>query len=229
MQLSSIFLVLLTSPAILLASSHHGKYPCLTTPEAHDIATRYLHLYDQGAVKNISQVAAVLSPGMTSYDEVGPFNTGPYSNRPSTTGVQAFFESVTGTGPSAYRNSTQRPLFLLNSCDEIAYRWQFTAFSTGYDSYVLSSKHSSFLLSNRDSSSPQCERHQTVDLSTQFRTVPPGTPLEFKGNDILHVDLKTRLIDNATSSGDWLNLARELGQIVNVTCAKDPTMVSCIV
>jgi hypothetical protein len=45
------------------------------------------------------------------------------------------------------------------------------------------------------------------------RTVPAGTYLEFKGNDIITVELGSRLVSNATSSGDWINLARELGQI----------------
>jgi hypothetical protein len=45
------------------------------------------------------------------------------------------------------------------------------------------------------------------------RTVPEGTYLEFEGNDIISVDLNTLLVTNATSSGDWINLARELGQI----------------
>lgn len=53
-------------------------------------------------------------------------------------------------------------------------------------------------------------------VSTGYNaTAPAGTKLEFKGTDIINVDLKTRLVTNATSSGDWINLARELGQIGN--------------
>ena len=48
------------------------------------------------------------------------------------------------------------------------------------------------------------------------RTVPIGTPVEFKGTDILHIDLSTRLIFNATSTADWINLARQLGETVTV-------------
>lgn len=47
-------------------------------------------------------------------------------------------------------------------------------------------------------------------------TVPVGTPVELKGIDILAVDLETRLIYNATSSGDWITLARQLGETCNI-------------
>ncbi|TEA21041.1 hypothetical protein C8034_v007485 [Colletotrichum sidae] len=49
-------------------------------------------------------------------------------------------------------------------------------------------------------------------VTTGFNsTVPPGTAVAFTGNDILRVDLETRLISNATSCGDWILLARQLG------------------
>ena len=37
--------------------------------------------------------------------------------------------------------------------------------------------------------------------------------MEFKGIDNLHIDLSARLIYNATSSGNWINHAREFGQV----------------
>jgi hypothetical protein len=49
-----------------------------------------------------------------------------------------------------------------------------------------------------------------------IRTVPAGTPVELKGIEILHIDLSTRLIYNATSSADWIQLARQLGETVNI-------------
>ncbi|KZL77200.1 hypothetical protein CT0861_09099 [Colletotrichum tofieldiae] len=42
-------------------------------------------------------------------------------------------------------------------------------------------------------------------------TVPVGTPVYVTGNDILRVDLETGLVSNATASGDWILLARQLG------------------
>jgi len=189
MHLRTTLFSLLATAGVLAHPKQPAGSACLSDSEALHIATQYLQLYDTGHVTNFSQVASVLSSNITSYDETGS----PYGNTPTTTGSQAFFESVTGSGPSAYTNATQKPLFVMHSCDQIAYRWQFQAFSTGYDS-----------------------------------TVPAGTYLEFKGNDIVQVDLSTRLIFNATSSGDWINLARELGQVKNVTCSDDPTAVACI-
>ncbi|KZL77402.1 hypothetical protein CT0861_03122 [Colletotrichum tofieldiae] len=53
---------------------------------------------------------------------------------------------------------------------------------------------------------------QYTAVTTGFNsTVPAGTPVSFTGNDILVVDLKTRLISNATSSGQWILLAQQLG------------------
>ncbi|KAJ0162415.1 hypothetical protein CTA2_4604 [Colletotrichum tanaceti] len=49
-------------------------------------------------------------------------------------------------------------------------------------------------------------------VTTGFNsTVPAGTSVAFTGNDIIQVDLETRLISNATSSGQWILLAQQLG------------------
>lgn len=53
-------------------------------------------------------------------------------------------------------------------------------------------------------------------MSNYGRSVPAGTKVAFEGNDILTVDLDTKLIYNATSSGDWILLARQLGQTCDV-------------
>eukprot|EP01099_Mayorella_cantabrigiensis_P008498 TRINITY_DN7995_c0_g1_i1.p1 TRINITY_DN7995_c0_g1~~TRINITY_DN7995_c0_g1_i1.p1 ORF type:complete len:189 (-),score=9.73 TRINITY_DN7995_c0_g1_i1:257-823(-) len=150
---------------------------CLTVAQALDIATRYLSCYNSGAVKTLYDLAGIISPNFTSYDETG---TGPYSDGPATVGIDAFFQSLTASGPSAFGNAVQYPLFVLHDCTRISYRWKFEGWSTGYNA-----------------------------------TVPAGTYLEFKGTDIISVDLDTMLVFNATSSGDWINLARELGQIGN--------------
>ncbi|KAK1964353.1 hypothetical protein LY78DRAFT_714816 [Colletotrichum sublineola] len=47
-------------------------------------------------------------------------------------------------------------------------------------------------------------------------TVPAGTPVYVAGNDILRVDLRTGLVSNATSCGDWILLARQLGGTCNI-------------
>jgi len=53
--------------------------------------------------------------------------------------------------------------------------------------------------------------------STGFEsTLPVGTPVSLYGIEILHVRLDSRLIFNATSSADWVNLARGIGETVNL-------------
>jgi len=55
-------------------------------------------------------------------------------------------------------------------------------------------------------------RWQYLGVTTGYNsTTPAGTAVEFKGTDLLHVDLKSRLIDNATSTADWILLAQQLG------------------
>ncbi|KUJ09163.1 uncharacterized protein LY89DRAFT_320909 [Mollisia scopiformis] len=47
-------------------------------------------------------------------------------------------------------------------------------------------------------------------------TVKANTPIFFHGTELLHVDLQSRLIYNSTSSADWVLLATQLGQTVNL-------------
>ncbi|KAF2674802.1 hypothetical protein BT63DRAFT_21041 [Microthyrium microscopicum] len=47
-------------------------------------------------------------------------------------------------------------------------------------------------------------------------TVPAGTKIFLEGIELLTVDLKSRLIYNSTSSADWVLLATQLGQTVNL-------------
>ncbi|RDW56832.1 hypothetical protein BP5796_12899 [Coleophoma crateriformis] len=46
--------------------------------------------------------------------------------------------------------------------------------------------------------------------------VPAGTPIFLEGIEILQVELSSRLIFNATSSADWVLLATQLGETVNL-------------
>ena len=103
---------------------------CLTDGQALDIATRYLSRYNSGAVTSLSDLAGIVTPNFTSYDETG---TGPYSNEPATVGIEAFFQSLTASGPNSFGNAVQYPLFLLHDCSSISYRWKFEAWSTGYN------------------------------------------------------------------------------------------------
>lgn len=103
---------------------------CLTDGQALDIATRYLSRYNSGAVTSLSDLTGIITPNFTSYDETG---TGPYSNEPATVGIEAFFQSLTASGPNSFGNAVQYPLFVLHDCSNISYRWKFEAWSTGYN------------------------------------------------------------------------------------------------
>jgi hypothetical protein len=46
--------------------------------------------------------------------------------------------------------------------------------------------------------------------------VPAGKHIFLEGIELLQVDLKSRLIFNATSSADWVLLATQLGETVNI-------------
>ena len=72
-----------------IASTKHLKHPCLTSTEAKDLATAWLHLWDTNAVSSLSDLTPILSPNITSYDEAygGPL-----------VGIEAFLETVTAPG-----------------------------------------------------------------------------------------------------------------------------------
>ncbi|EQB43936.1 hypothetical protein CGLO_17371 [Colletotrichum gloeosporioides Cg-14] len=160
-----------TSPS--LPSSHSkAQLSCLCEDEAWDIARRWLAIFDTPLTSTKADLAAVVSANVTSYDD---------TFGPPTLDIDQLWDAITAPQNATTTNSTQTPTFLLHSCDQIAYNWQYTAVTTGYNS-----------------------------------TVPAGTPVSFTGNDILRVDLKTRLISNATSCGDWILLSRQLGNSANV-------------
>lgn len=48
------------------------------------------------------------------------------------------------------------------------------------------------------------------------RKVHAGKHIFLEGIEILKVDLKSRLICNATSSADWVLLATQLGETVDI-------------
>jgi hypothetical protein len=108
-----------------IASAKHPKHPCLTSTEANDLATAWLHLWDTNAVSSLSDLTPILSPNITSYDEAygGPI-----------VGIEAFLETVTAPGNYTTTDVKQFPLFVFHSCDQIATRWGYTALTTGYES-----------------------------------------------------------------------------------------------
>jgi hypothetical protein len=54
------------------------------------------------------------------------------------------------------------------------------------------------------------------DADVDDSSVAAGKDVSFSGIDILEVDLKDRLISKATSSGNWILLANQLGETCTV-------------
>jgi hypothetical protein len=130
MLIQGLFYALAGLVAASAAGSCTARHSCLSDAEASNIATRYLALYNTGAVTQLSDVTSVVSENFTSWDETG---TGPFVTGPSTNGSTAFYESLTAGGNSSFTDSLQVPIFFLHTCDTVVYRWQFTAVSTGYN------------------------------------------------------------------------------------------------
>ncbi|KAK1658462.1 hypothetical protein BDP55DRAFT_397201 [Colletotrichum godetiae] len=145
---------------------------CLCEDEAWDITRQWLGIFSTPGVSSKAELATIVSQNLTSYDDT--FGS-------PTIGIDQLWAALTAGGNATTANVTQAPNFLLHTCDQIAYNWQYTAVTTGYNS-----------------------------------TVPVGTPVTFTGNDIIRVDLATRLVSNATSAGNWILLARQLGDSCNV-------------
>jgi hypothetical protein len=112
---------------------------CLSYTEALDIATRWLHIWWTGDLISKSQLSTIVTDNIASYDET--FG-GPTLNLDELfTEVDA--ASPSNSGPSKVTNVTQSPLFLIQSCDGIAVRWEYKGVTTGYNSYVLLSHRKS--------------------------------------------------------------------------------------
>lgn len=105
--------------------------PCLTDEQAQQIASRYLSTYNTGVITSLTDLTGIVAANFTSYDETG---TGPYSDGPATVGIDAFYASLTASGPSPFTNATQTVLFAVHDCDSIAYRWKFVGYATGPNS-----------------------------------------------------------------------------------------------
>ncbi|WDK15279.1 hypothetical protein CGRA01v4_06560 [Colletotrichum graminicola] len=147
--------------------SRRDKVSCLCEDEAWDITRRWLGIFSTGGVSSKEDLATIVSPNIKSYDATFV---------PVVIGIDELWDVLTESGDRTTTDELQTPNFLLHSCDQIAFSWEYTAVTTGLNS-----------------------------------TVPAGTPVYVTGNDILRVDLNTGLVSNATSCGDWILLARQLG------------------
>lgn len=124
-----LFINLLSIISVLQAPvSVWGHKPkCLSKYEATDISDRWLHIWWTGAITKRSQLQSIVTEDVASYDEAfgGPTLT-----------LDELFGIVSGTGPSKVTDVTQKRLFFIHSCEDIAVRWEYKGITTGLNSLV---------------------------------------------------------------------------------------------
>lgn len=99
---------------------------CLCEDEAWYITRRWLDIFStNGGINTKAKLATIVSPNLKSYDA---------TFGPPTIGIDQLWDALTAPGNATTTNVTQSPTFLLHSCDQIAYNWQYTAVTTGYNS-----------------------------------------------------------------------------------------------
>ncbi|KAF4843159.1 hypothetical protein CGCSCA2_v014344 [Colletotrichum siamense] len=114
-----------TNPPSLPSSHSKVQLSCLCEDEAWDIARRWLAIFDTPLTSTKTQLAAVVAENVTSYDD---------TFGPPTLNIDQLWDAIITPQNATTTNSTQTPTFLLHSCDQIAYNWQYTAVTTGYNS-----------------------------------------------------------------------------------------------
>ncbi|KXH26239.1 hypothetical protein CSIM01_03617 [Colletotrichum simmondsii] len=105
---------------------------CLCEDEAWDITRRWLSVFSTPGVSSKAELATIASQNITSYDDA--FGA-------PTIGIDGLWAALTAPGNAPTTNVTQTPNFILHTCDQIAYNWQYTAVTTGYNSIALIHQH----------------------------------------------------------------------------------------
>lgn len=99
---------------------------CLCGDEAWEISRRWLDIFSTGGISSKAELATIVSPDVKSYDD---------TFGPPTIGIDQLWEAVSApSGNTTTTDVKQTPLFLLHSCDQIAYSWRYTAVTTGFNS-----------------------------------------------------------------------------------------------
>ncbi|OHE97700.1 hypothetical protein CORC01_06905 [Colletotrichum orchidophilum] len=100
---------------------------CLCEDEAWNITRRWLGVFSTPGVSSKAELATIVSQNLTSYDD---------TFGPPTIGIDQLWDALTAGGNATTANVTQAPNFILHTCDQIAYNWQYSAVTTGYNSSV---------------------------------------------------------------------------------------------
>ena len=110
--------------------AHDHPYPgkpsqCLDHDEALDISKRWLSIFSTGGVTSKAELATIVAQDLQSYDD---------TFGPPTTNINQLWTAISGSGKTTTTDVKQFPLFIINTCDQIAVNWEYTAVTTGYHS-----------------------------------------------------------------------------------------------
>ena len=110
-------------------------------------------------------------------------------------------------------NVTYDVVFTFHTCDRIALRWQQNEYTTADIGYGRQASPSPL----KRSFSISVPLHVEDDsLTILYSTVSAGKYIEFKGTDLLTVNLASKKVENVTTSADLLNDFRALGYNLGV-------------
>jgi len=193
----SIFAAFL--PAMAMAMPGGGSYGhpppkkcCISTKNAKDILLKWSSVNRDnpkaaGFATRAELVNATFVEDFTDYDET--FNQG---------ASDVFFKGRenllqgSGDGPQAITDVSFKTVYMFHDCHNIAYRWEYTATTTGQDKIVFG---------------PGPNDSNPLNLTQ----VPKGSTVKYKGIDLLEVDPCKKKIKAAYTSQDWLNFLTHLG------------------
>ncbi|KAK2035049.1 hypothetical protein LX32DRAFT_688728 [Colletotrichum zoysiae] len=105
--------------------ARRDKASCLCEDEAWDTARRWLGLFSTGGVSSKEDLATIVSPNVKSYDAAFV---------PVVVGIDELWDVLAEPGDGTTTDGMQTPSFLLRSCDQIAFNWEYTAVATGLNS-----------------------------------------------------------------------------------------------
>ena len=126
------FVSLISLAALATGLSYNGeleKQCCLSDEEALNISTRWLRIFSTNGIdlSTDRELSTIVSPNIASYDDT--FGTPTY-------GIDELYAAITTPGNTTTTDVRQFPLFVVNTCDQIAVRWEYNAITTGYKSSV---------------------------------------------------------------------------------------------
>lgn len=198
MKLTSIIISFLPLTALAVPgpsyhtpAKHHCT--CLTKKEADHILLKWSNLarqnYKAAGFKSIGAlINATVSENFISYEET--FNNG--AADVSFKGRANFMPAPAGGPPDPIKDLTFKTVYSFHDCSNIAYRWQYSATTTGQDKIVFG---------------PGPNDNNPLNLTQ----VPKGSKFHYKGIDLLVIDPCTKLVKSEYTSQDWLNFLLDIG------------------